>query len=45
MAIWEATVAIDNGREGLIPSRLATSAITGKVENAVRPVPANMVIE
>jgi len=45
MAICDATVEIDSGRDGLTPALLATSAITGRVENAVRPVPANMVIE
>ena len=45
MAICEAMVAMDSGRDGRMPCSLATSAITGRVEKAVRPVPANMVME
>ena len=44
MAICEATVAMESGRDGLIPFSLATSAITGSVEKAVWPVPANRVM-
>jgi hypothetical protein len=44
MAIWDATVAMASGRDGRTPVSLATSAMTGRVENAVSPVPANMVM-
>ena len=44
IAICEAMVAIDSGRDGRMPSRLATSAMTGRVEKAVRPVPAKIVM-
>ena len=44
IAIWEATVAMDKGRDGRTPVSLATSAITGSVEKAVCPVPAKTVI-
>ena len=44
MAIWEATTATDRGREGRTPPSLATSTMTGSVENAVWPVPAKTVI-
>ncbi|MNF91015.1 hypothetical protein D3C76_658040 [compost metagenome] len=35
MAIWEATTAMESGRDGRMPCSLATSAITGRVEKAV----------
>ena len=44
MAICEATTAMESGREGRMPCSFATSVITGKVENAVCPVPASTVI-
>ncbi len=44
IAIWEATTAIDSGRDGRMPCSLATSVITGSVEKAVWPVPASTVI-
>ena len=44
MAICEATTAMLSGREGRMPCSLATSAITGSVENAVWPVPASSVM-
>ena len=44
MAICDATTAIDRGRDGRTPFSFATSAMTGRVENAVWPVPAMSVI-
>ena len=44
MAICEAGTATDSGREGRILPSLATSTMTGRVENAVCPVPAHSVI-
>ena len=41
----EYVTTLDSGRDGRTPCSLATSAITGRVEKAVRPVPANMVME
>lgn len=41
IAIWDATTATDNGREG---RSFATSAMTGSVEKAVCPVPAGSVM-
>lgn len=45
MAIWEATTAIDNGRDGRTPPSFDTSTMTGSVEKAVCPVPARTVID
>ena len=45
IAICEATTEMLKGREGRMPCSLATSAMTGKVENAVCPVPASKVIK
>ena len=44
MAICEATTATDSGRDGRMLFSLATSMMTGIVENAVWPVPAISVI-
>ncbi len=44
MAICEATTAIDSGRAGRMSFSLATSVMTGIVENAVWPVPAMIVM-
>ena len=44
MAIWEATTAMDSGRDGRTLPSLATSTMTGSVENAVWPVPASTVM-
>ncbi len=45
IATWEATTDPASVREGRIPDSLATSAITGRVENTMNPVPAIMVID
>ena len=44
IAICEATTATDSGREGRMSFSLATSVMTGIVENAVCPVPAMSVM-
>ena len=44
MAICDATTAMDSGRAGRMLFSLATSVMTGIVENAVCPVPAMIVI-
>lgn len=45
MAICEATTEPARVREGRIPESLATSAMTGSVENTMKPVPAIMVMD
>ena len=38
-ATWEATTAMDNGRDGRTPCCFDTSTMTGMTEYAVWPVP------
>ncbi|KGI83477.1 hypothetical protein JY98_17940 [Exiguobacterium mexicanum] len=44
MAIWDATTEPAKVLDGRIPESFAISAITGSMENTIKPVPAMIVI-